>query len=147
MFIKKMIYTAHAVCLLMACCLLQSCIFVSDAKYRAEEAMWKAKGEAAKAFNERPVPPLAIFKTANNEVFTVNNPNIPAPMQVTGEPSAFVQGADVVLNSWIAKMFGGGYLADKILGNMQGNYSTGDGGSIDVTKESGNVATVTTRHT
>lgn len=144
---EKMIYAWHAVCLLLACCLLQSCILVSDAKYQSDMAMWQAKAEASKAWAASANKPLATMTAASGEVFTVYNPNQLAPMPVVGEPYAIVQGADVVLNSWLAKMFGGGYLADKVLGNMQGNYAVSGSGSIDVSKESGNIATVTTRHT
>jgi len=126
---------------------LQGCsILVSDAKYEAEKEMWKAKAAASIA-QANVVRPLATFTTANHETFTVMNPNQPAPMPVTGEPNAMVQALDIGLNSWAVKMFGGGYLADKIFSNMQGNYSAGDGSSIDVTRDSGNTVDVTTRHT
>jgi len=144
---EKMIYVFHAVCLLFALVLLQGCILVSDAKYQADTAMWMAKAEASKAWAQNSVKPLATFTTATGETFVVNNPNVVQPMAVAGEPSAFVQGADVILNSSVAKIVGGGWAAGYMLGKVQGNYSTGENGSMNVTQDSGNTVDVTTRHT
>lgn len=127
--------------------LLQGCILVSDAKYKADEAMWLAKAEASKAWANNSVKPLATFTTSSGETFVVNNPNVAQPMAVVGEPSAIVQGADVILNSTVAKIVGGGWAAGYMLSKVQGNYSTGQGGTIDVTQDSNNSVDVTTRHT
>lgn len=126
---------------------LQGCILVSDAKYKADEAMWLAKAEASKAWANNSVKPLATFTSVSGETFVVNNPNVAQPMAVVGEPSAIVQGADVILNSTVAKIVGGGWAAGYMLGKVQGNYSTGQGGTIDVTQDSNNSVDVTTRHT
>ena len=133
-----------SICLSIA---LQGCILVSDAKYKADEAMWLAKAEASKAWANNSVKPLATFTTREGETFVVNNPNVAQPMVVVGEPSAIVQGADVILNSTVAKIVGGGWAAGYMLGKVQGNYSTGQGGTIDVTQDSNNSVDVTTRHT
>jgi len=124
----------------------QGCVLVSDAKYNADAAMWQAKAEASKAWAASANQPLATFTATSGEVFTVNNPNRPNPLPVVGEPSAIVQGFDVILNSTVAKIVGGGWAAGYMLGKVQGNYSAGDGSSIDVTKDSGNTVDVTTRH-
>jgi len=144
---EKMIYACHAVCLLLACCLLQSCILVSDAKYQSDMAMWMAKAEASKAWAASANQPLATFTAVSGETFVVNNPNRPQPLPVTGEPSAIVQGFDVVLNSTVAKIVGGGWAAGYMLGKVQGNYSTGENGTMNVTQDSNNSVDVTTRHT
>jgi len=143
----KMIYVCHAVCLLFALVLLQGCILVSDAKYQSDTAMWQAKAEASKAWAASANQPLATFTAVSGETFTVNNPNRPTPLPVVGEPSAIVQGFDVVLNSTVAKIVGGGWAAGYMLGKVQGNYSTGEGGTMNVTQDSGNTVDVTTRHT
>lgn len=117
--------------------LFQGC---TAAKYAADKAMWEAKSAAIIAQTNAANKPLVVIKTANNEIFTVNNPNIPKPMMVVGEPNAFVQIVDITLNSWLAKLFGGGILADKLLGNMRGETITaGDNSTIGITKDSGNV--------
>ena len=125
----------------------QGCILVSDAKYQVDLAMWQAKAEASKAWAEQSTRPLASFTTATGEVFTVNNPNLPQPMAVAGEPNAIVQGVDVVLNSGVAKILGGGWAAGYMLGKVQGNYTSNGKGDINVTRDSGNSVDVTTRHT
>jgi len=138
------------VLLFMFCSLLvwNGCILVSDAKYNADAAMWAAKGEASKAWIiANTNKPLATMTATSGEVFTVYNPNQVAPMPVTGEPSAIVQGFDVVLNSTVAKFVGGGWAAGYMLGKVQGNYSTGENGTMNVTQDSGNTVDVTTRHT
>jgi len=119
---------------------------VSDAKYQSDMAMWQAKAEASKAWAASANQPLATFTAVSGETFVVNNPNRPQPLPVAGEPSAIVQGFDVVLNSTVAKIVGGGWAAGYMLGKVQGNYSAGDGSSIDVTQESGNTVDVITRH-
>jgi len=144
---EKMIYACHSVCLLFALVLLQGCILVSDAKYQSDMAMWQAKAEASKAWAASANQPLATFTAVSGETFTVNNPNRPTPLPVVGEPSAIVQGFDVVLNSTVAKIVGGGWAAGYMLGKVQGNYSTGEGGTMNVTQDSGNTVDVTTRHT
>jgi len=131
------------VCLVLLC---QGCILVSDAKYQSDMAMWQAKAEASKAWAASANQPLATFTAVSGETFVVNNPNRPQPLPVAGEPSAIVQGFDVVLNSTVAKIVGGGWAAGYMLGKVQGNYSAGDGSSIDVTQESGNTVDVITRH-
>lgn len=118
--------------------LCQGCVLVSDAKYKADEAMWTAKAEASRAWAEQSTRPLASFTTTSGDTFTVNNPNVSQPMAVTGEPNAIVQGADVILNSTVAKIVGGGWAIGYTAGKMQGNYTASGQGSIDVTKDSGN---------
>jgi len=136
------------ICLVLLMLLMcQGCILVSDAKYKSDEAMWLAKAEASKAWAASANQPLATFTAVSGETFTVNNPNRPTPMPVVGEPSAIVQGFDVVLNSSVAKIVGGGWAVEKILGKVQGNYSTGEGGTMNVTQDSNNSVDVTTRHT
>jgi len=132
------------VCLSFLC---QGCILVSDAKYNADAAMWQAKAEASKAWAASANQPLATFTAVSGETFTINNPNRPVPLAVIGEPSAIVQGADVILNSSVAKIIGGGWAAGYMLGKVQGNYSTGEGGTMNVTQDSNNSVDVTTRHT
>jgi len=131
------------ICLALMC---QGCILVSDAKYQADAAKWVAKAEASKAWAASANQPLATFTAVSGETFVVNNPNRPQPLPVTGEPSAIVQGFDVVLNSTVAKIVGGGWAAGYMLGKVQGNYSTGEGGTMNVTQDSGNTVDVTTRH-
>jgi len=126
--------------------LCSGCILISDAKYQADEAMWTAKAEASKAWAEQSNRPLASFTAMSGETFVVNNPNQLQPMIVTGEPNAIVQGADVILNSGVAKILGGGWAAGYMLGKVQGSYKTGDGGTINVTRDSGNTVDVETRH-
>jgi hypothetical protein len=139
---KKLILTAAMVSLMST----QGCIWVSDASYAEKTAMWQAKEAAAISWNSRQAQPLATFTTASGETFTVNNPNQAQPMAVVGEPSAIVQGANVILNSTVAKIVGGGWAAGYMLGKVQGSYSTGDHGSINVTRDSGNTVDIETRH-
>jgi len=126
--------------------LCSGCILISDAKYQADEAMWTAKAEASKAWALQSNKPLASFTAVSGETFVVNNPNQLQPMAVTGEPNAIVQGADVILNSGVAKILGGGWAAGYMLGKVQGNYTASGNGSINVTRDSGNTVDVETRH-
>ena len=123
------------------------CILVSDAKYHADEAMWTAKAEASKAWALQSNKPLASFTAVSGETFVVNNPNQLQPLPVTGEPNAIVQGADVILNSGVAKILGGGWAAGYMLGKVQGNYNASGDGSINVTRDSGNSHVVDTGDT
>ena len=123
------------------------CILVSDAKYQADAAMWQAKSDASRAWAIQANKPLATFTAVSGETFTVNNPNQVQPMAVTGEPSAFVQGVDVILNSAVAKIVGGGWAAGYVMGKVQGNYTANGSGSIDVTRDSGNSHIVDTGDT
>ena len=132
------------VILTMVCC--SGCILVSDAKYHADEAMWQAKAEASKAWAEQSNKPLASFTAVSGETFVVNNPIQAQPMAVTGEPSALVQGADVILNSTVAKIVGGGWAAGYMLGKGQGNYTANGNGQVSVNQDSGNAVNVETRH-
>ena len=127
--------------------LCSGCILVSDAKYQADEAMWVAKAEASKAWAEQSNRPLASFTAVSGETFVVNNPNQLQPLPVTGEPNAIVQGADVILNSGVAKILGGGWAAGYMLGKVQGSYTANGNGSIDVTRDSGNSHVVDTGDT
>ena len=131
--------------LILSCC--SGCVLVSDAKYQADEAMWQAKAEASKAWAEQSNRPLASFTAMSGETFVVNNPNQTQPMIVTGEPNAIVQGADVILNSGVAKILGGGWAAGYMLGKVQGNYNASGDGSINVTRDSGNSHVVDTGDT
>ena len=127
--------------------LCSGCILISDAKYQADEAMWTAKAEASKAWAEQSNRPLASFTAMSGETFVVNNPNQLQPLPVTGEPNAIVQGADVILNSGVAKILGGGWAAGYMLGKVQGNYNASGDGSINVTRDSGNSHVVDTGDT
>jgi len=127
---------------LMSFC--SGCIFISDAKYHADEAMWQAKAEASKAWAMQSSKPLATFTTSTGETFIVNNPNKAHHTPISGEPNAIVQGADVILNSGVAKILGGGWAAGYMLGKVQGNYTASGNGSIDVTRDSGNSHVVDT---
>lgn len=122
----------------------QGCILVSDAKYKVDEVMWQAKLEASKAWAAQSNRPLATFTTTSGETFTVNNPNQLKPMAVTGEPNAIVQGADVILNSTVAKIVGGGWAAGYMLGKVQSNNIASGEGTINVTRDSGNTNAVDT---
>jgi len=126
--------------------LCSGCILISDAKYQADEAMWTAKAEASKAWAQQSNRPLASFTAISGETFVVNNPNQAQPIAVTGQPNAIVQGADVILNSGVAKILGGGWAAGYMLGKVQGNYNASGDGSINVTRDSGNTVDVETRH-
>ena len=123
------------------------CIFISDAKYHADEAMWQAKAEASKAWAMQSSKPLATFTTSTGETFIVNNPNKAHHTPISGEPNAIVQGADVILNSGVAKILGGGWAAGYMLGKVQGSYTANGNGSIDVTRDSGNSHVVDTGDT
>ena len=127
--------------------LCSGCILISDAKYHADEAMWTAKAEASKAWATQSNKPLASFTAVSGETFVVNNPNQLQPLPVTGEPNAIVQGADVILNSGVAKILGGGWAAGYMLGKVQGNYNASGDGSINVTRDSGNSHVVDTGDT
>ena len=129
---------------LMSFC--SGCIFISDAKYHADEAMWQAKAEASKAWAMQSSKPLATFTTSTGETFIVNNPNKAHHTPISGEPNAIVQGADVILNSGVAKILGGGWAAGYMLGKVQGNYTASGDGSINVRRDSGNTVDVETRH-
>ena len=130
---------------LMSFC--SGCIFISDAKYHADEAMWQAKAEASKAWAMQSSKPLATFTTSTGETFIVNNPNKAHHTPISGEPNAIVQGADVILNSGVAKILGGGWAAGYMLGKVQGSYTANGNGSIDVTRDSGNSHVVDTGDT
>ena len=130
--------------LILSCC--SGCVLVSDAKYQADEAMWQAKAEASKAWAEQSNKPLASFTAVSGETFVVNNPIQAQPMAVTGEPSALVQGADVILNSTVAKIVGGGWAAGYMLGKGQGSYTASGNGQVSVNQDSGNAVNVETRH-
>lgn len=109
-----------------------------------QKEAWTQKGEASKAASAANNQPLATMTAQSGEVFAVYNPNHSAPMPVVGEPNAMVQGADVILNSGIAKILGGGWAAGYMLGKVQGNNIASGSGTIDVTQDSGNTNTIDT---
>jgi len=141
---KKNLVVFILVCLMLC----QGCVLVSDEKYQAEKEMWKAKQLASIAWANQANMPLATFKTANGEVFTVNNPNRIQPMAVVGEPSAMVQALNVVLNSKAVQFFSGGWAAGYVAGKIKGNSTTytasGEGAVIDTSDHSSIVTTTKT---
>jgi len=128
--------------------LCQGCgIFVSDAKYNADAAMWQAKGLASAAWAAQANQPLATFTTVNKEVITVNNPIRPVPMEVTGEPNGFVEGLRVILTSTPANILAGGWVLNRLFDKVEGDtISHGDNSPITTKKNSENPVEVTTRH-
>jgi len=123
-------------------------LFVSDAKYNADAAMWQAKGEASKAWaiantNNK----IATMTAKSGEVFTVYNHSQVAPMPVVAEPNAFVQTTDTILNSAAIKIFGGGWAIGHVLDRIgTTSYNSGDNSPITVKKDSENSINVTTKH-
>jgi len=110
-----------------------------------QKAKWDAMNASASAYNAR-IEAKLVDVDPKTGVITVYNQNQHAPIIVKEAPNAFVQGADVVLNSAVAKIVGGGWAAGYALGKVQGNNYTASGsGSLSVNQDSGNSVSVETR--
>ena len=125
--------------------LFTGCSSIMDAKgyHEVQKARWEAMNASAVAYNSK-IETKLIDVDPTTGIITVYNQNQHEPIVIRDAPNAFVQGADVVLNSAVAKIVGGGWAAGYALGKVQGNNYTASGkGSI--TKDSGNSVNVETR--
>jgi outer membrane murein-binding lipoprotein Lpp len=142
---KKQINTLIViVCLLV----VSGCASLIDpaGHHAVQKAKWDAMNTSASAYNSKIENRLVGIDPATGFV-TVYNQNQHAPIIIKEAPNGWVQGADVILNSTVAKIVGGGWAASYMLGKVQGNnYTASEGGSLSVSQDSGNSVSVETRH-
>lgn len=112
-----------------------------------QKTKWEAINASATTYNSK-IETKLVEIDPKTGVVTVYNQNQHSPIIVKNQPNAFVQTADVVLNSTVAKIIGGGWAAGYVIGKANGDsYSSNGESSMSVSQDSGNPVSVETRHT
>lgn len=128
---------------------LIGCASIMDPKgyNEVQKAKWEAMNASATAYNSN-IETKLVDMDPKTGVVTVYNQNQHAPIIVKDQPNAFVQTADVVLNSAGIKILGGGWAAGYVIGKANGDsYSSNGESSMSISQDSGNPVNVETRHT
>lgn len=124
---------------LIVICLMfcQGCILMSDSYYEAQEKEWQARQAAATSYNSKIETKLVEVNPETGNVI-VYNQNQAEPMKIPEKQNAFVRGADVVLNSAVGKLLGGGWAAGYFASKLQSDITNSGDGDMNVTQRSNN---------
>ena len=99
----------------------QGCILMSDGYYETQQKEWEAHQATAEAYNSR--IETKIVEVNPDGVITVYNQNQAKPILIPRKQNAFVRGLDIVLNSAVGKLLGGGWAAGYFASQVQSDYT------------------------